>query len=45
MDKKVGFVIPSINMPFLFKTVEQELKFILNDLEVDKENRKKRYQK
>lgn len=45
VDKKVGFVIPSINMPFLFKTVEQELKFILNDLEADKENRKKRYQK
>lgn len=41
--KKIGSVIPSNNINFIFNTVEEELIFILDNLGYDKENKKKRY--
>jgi len=41
--QKIGIVIPSVEAPFLFQTVEQELQFLLDHLDLPKEQRKKRY--
>ena len=41
--KKIGFVIPDIKEPFIFKTVEQELLFVLDNLGLDKEKKQLRY--
>lgn len=41
--QKIGFMIPSLELPFLFHTIEQELLFVLDNLGMDQESKKKRY--
>lgn len=41
--QKIGFIIPSMDLSFLFPTVEQELLFVLNNLGMDQESQKNRY--
>lgn len=43
--KKIGFVIPNLEVPFIFNSVEQELLFVLDNLGLEENNKKKRYKK
>lgn len=43
--KKIGFYIPSMKLPFVFNSIEQELLFVLDNLGLPKDQRKERYKK
>lgn len=43
--KKIGYVIPGVEMPFRFSSVEQELWFALESGDLDQEKKEKYYKK
>ena len=44
-DKKIGFVIPSLEIPFHDCSIEEELMYALDRLEMDLETKRKHYKK